>query len=240
MSKIVKPYNNSQNKKIQVKQMFNKIAGQYDFLNRFLTFGIDNIWRKIAVKKIKNNPKNVLDIATGTADLAIITAKFTNAEIIGLDISDQMLKVGKEKITNKNLNSRIKLINGDAENLSFNNETFDAITVGFGVRNFENLEKGLNEIYRVIKKGGYVAILEPSYPEKFPLKQLFNFYFETLTPIIGNLISKDYKAYSYLSKSVKNFPSSDDFKDQVKQIGFSKCNHYSLTFGVVSLYIAIK
>ena len=240
MSKIVKPYNNSQNKKNQVKQMFNKIASKYDFLNRFLTFGIDNIWRKIAVKKIKNNPKNVLDIATGTADLAIITAKYTNAEIIGLDISDQMLKVGKEKITNKNLDSRIKLINGDAENLSFNNETFDAITVGFGVRNFENLEKGLNEIYRVIKKGGYVAILEPSYPEKFPLKQLFNFYFETLTPIIGNLISKDYKAYSYLSKSVKNFPSSNNFIDQLKQIGFSKCNHYSLTFGVVSLYIAIK
>ena len=240
MSKIVKPYNNSQNKKNQVKQMFNKIASQYDFLNRFLTFGIDNIWRTIAVKKIKNNPKNVLDIATGTADLAIITAKYTNAEIIGLDISDQMLKVGKEKITNKNLDSRIKLINGDAENLSFNNETFDAITVGFGVRNFENLEKGLNEIYRVIKEGGYVAILEPSYPEKFPLKQLFNFYFETLTPIIGNLISKDYKAYSYLSKSVKNFPSSNNFIDQLKQIGFSKCNHYSLTFGVVSLYIAIK
>lgn len=240
MSKIVKPYNNSQNKKNQVKQMFNKIAGQYDLLNRFLTFGIDNIWRKIAVKKIKNNPKNVLDIATGTADLAIITAKYTNAEIIGLDISDQMLKVGKEKITKNKLDSRIKLINGDAENLSFNNETFDAITVGFGVRNFENLEKGLNEIYRVIKEGGYVAILEPSYPEKFPLKQLFNFYFETLTPIIGNLISKDYKAYSYLSKSVKNFPSSNNFIDQLKQIGFSKCNHYSLTFGVVSLYIAIK
>ena len=240
MSKIVKPYNNSQNKKNQVKQMFNKIAGQYDFLNRFLTFGIDNIWRKIAVKKIKNNPKNVLDIATGTADLAIITAKYTNAEIIGLDISDQMLKVGKEKITKNKLDSRIKLINGDAENLSFNNETFDAITVGFGVRNFENLDKGLNEIYRVIKEGGYVAILEPSYPEKFPLKQLFNFYFETLTPIIGNLISKDYKAYSYLSKSVKNFPSSNNFTDQLKQIGFSKCNHYSLTFGVVSLYIAIK
>ena len=240
MSKIIKPYNNSQNKKNQVKQMFNKIAYKYDFLNRFLTFGIDNVWRTIAVKKIKNNPKNVLDIATGTADLAIITAKYTNAEIIGLDISDQMLKVGKEKITNKNLNSRIKLINGDAENLSFNNETFDAITVGFGVRNFENLEKGLNEIYRVIKEGGYVAILEPSYPEKFPLKQLFNFYFETLTPIIGNLISKDYKAYSYLSKSVKNFPSSNNFIDQLKQIGFSKCNHYALTFGVVSLYIAIK
>ena len=240
MSKIVKPYNNSQNKKNQVKQMFNKIAGKYDFLNRFLTFGIDNMWRTKAVKKIKNNPKNVLDIATGTADLAIITAKYTNAEIIGLDISDQMLEIGKEKITNKNLESRIKLINGDAENLSFNNETFDAITVGFGVRNFENLEKGLNEIYRVIKKGGYVAILEPSYPEKFPLKQLFNFYFETLTPIIGNLISKDYKAYSYLSKSVKNFPSSNNFIDQLKKIGFSKCNHYSLTFGVVSLYIAIK
>ena len=240
MSKIIKPYNNSQNKKNQVKQMFNKIAYKYDFLNRFLTFGIDNVWRTIAVKKIKNNPKNVLDIATGTADLAIITAKYTNAEIIGLDISDQMLKVGKEKITNKNLNSRIKLINGDAENLSFNNETFDAITVGFGVRNFENLEKGLNEIYRVIKEGGYVAILEPSYPEKFPLKQLFNFYFETLTPIIGNLISKDYKAYRYLSKSVKNFPSSNNFIDQLKQIGFSKCNHYALTFGVVSLYIAIK
>ena len=233
--------NNEKSNFLYIKNIFESISNEYDFMNDLMTFKNHSKWKEEIVEiAIDSSPKKILDIATGTADLAIITAKYTNAEIIGLDISDQMLKVGKEKITNKKLNSRIKLINGDAENLSFNNETFDAITVGFGVRNFENLEKGLNEIYRVIKEGGYVAILEPSYPEKFPLKQLFNFYFETLTPIIGNLISKDYKAYSYLSKSVKNFPSSNNFIDQLKQIGFSKCNHYSLTFGVVSLYIAIK
>ena len=240
MSKIVKPYNNSQNKKNQVKQMFNKIAGKYDFLNRFLTFGIDNIWRKIAVKKIQNNPKNILDIATGTADLAIISAQITNAQITGIDISDQMLEIGKQKISKKKLNNRIKLTNEDAENLSFKNEYFDAVTVGFGVRNFDNLNKGLEEIYRVLKHGRYVAILEPSYPKYFPIKQLFNFYFDFVTPLIGNLISKDFKAYSYLSKSVQNFPTNKEFTKILKDTGFSSCNYYPLTLGVVSLYIAIK
>lgn len=240
MSKKIKPYKNSESKKNQVKQMFNKIAYRYDFLNRFLTLGIDNIWRKIAVKKIQNDPKNILDIATGTADLAIISAQITNAQITGIDISDQMLKIGKQKISKKQLNNRIKLTNEDAENLSFNDEYFDAVTVGFGVRNFENLNKGLEEIYRVLKDGGYVAILEPSYPKHFPIKQLFNFYFDFVTPLIGNLISKDFKAYSYLSKSVQNFPTNKEFTKILKDTGFSSCNYYPLTLGVVSLYIAIK
>ena len=240
MSKKIKPYKNSENKKNQVKQMFNKIAYRYDFLNRFLTLGIDNIWRKIAVKKIQNDPKNILDIATGTADLAIISAQITNAQITGIDISDNMLEIGKQKISKKKLNNRIKLTNEDAENLSFNDEYFDAVTVGFGVRNFENLNKGLKEIHRVLKDGGYVAILEPSYPNYFPIKQLFNFYFDFITPLIGNLISKDFKAYSYLSKSVQNFPKSREFTKILKDTGFSSCNYYPLTLGVVSLYIAIK
>ena len=240
MSKKIKPYKNSESKKNQVKQMFNKIAYRYDFLNRFLTLGIDNIWRKIAVKKIQNDPKNILDIATGTADLAIISAQITNAQITGIDISDQMLEIGKQKISKKQLNNRIKLTNEDAENLSFNDEYFDAVTVGFGVRNFENLNKGLEEIYRVLKVDGYVAILEPSYPKYFPIKQLFNFYFDFVTPLIGNLISKDFKAYSYLSKSVQNFPTNKEFTKILKDTGFSSCNYYPLTLGVVSLYIAIK
>mgnify|MGYP001499722102 CR=1 FL=1 len=240
MSKKIKPYKNSESKKNQIKQMFNKIAYRYDFLNRFLTFGIDNTWRKTAVRKIQNKPKKILDIATGTADLAIISAQITSAQITGVDISDKMLKIGNQKITKKNLNDRIKLMNADAENLSYNNDYFDAVTVGFGVRNFENLNKGLKEIYRVLKNGGYVAILEPSHPKIFPLKQLFNFYFDFITPIIGNLISKDFKAYCYLSKSVKNFPSNKEFKIILKEIGFSECNYYPLTFGAVSLYVAIK
>ena len=240
MSKKIKPYKNSENKKNQVKQMFNKIAYRYDFLNRFLTLGIDNIWRKIAVKKIQNDPKNILDIATGTADLAIISAQITNAQITGIDISDNMLEIGKQKISKKKLNNRIKLTNEDAENLSFNDEYFDAVTVGFGVRNFENLNKGLKEIHRVLKDGGYVAILEPSHPNYFPIKQLFNFYFDFVTPLIGNLISKDFKAYSYLSKSVQNFPTSREFTKLLKNTGFSSCDYYPLTLGVVSLYIAIK
>ena len=240
MNKEVKPYKNTLNKKKQVEQMFDKIAIRYDLLNRFLTFGIDNFWRKIAVKKIENNPSNILDIATGTADLAIIASKITNAEVIGIDISNKMLDLGKEKIRKENLSSRIKLLIQDAENLSFDSNSFDAVTVGFGVRNFENLKKGLNEIHRVLKKGGYVAILEPSQPNSFPLKQIFNLYFNYITPIIGNFISRDFSAYSYLSKSVKKFPHNKEFISILEKVGFKKCDFYPLTFGAVSLYIAIK
>ncbi|MDA9634669.1 ubiquinone/menaquinone biosynthesis methyltransferase, partial [bacterium] len=192
----IKPYNSLQSKKNQVKHMFNMIASKYDLLNHTLSLGMDYVWRKKAIKKILNNPKEILDIATGTADFAISAAKHTEANITGIDISDQMINVGNKKIQQKKLNNRIKLSIEDSENLPFHDNSYDAITAGFGVRNFENLEKGLSEIYRVVKKDGYVVILEPSTPKVFPLKQIFSIYFQKILPFIGSLVSKDKSAYS--------------------------------------------
>ena len=236
----IKPYNSLQSKKDQVKHMFNMIASKYDILNHTLSLGMDYVWRKKAIKKILNNPKEILDIATGTADFAISAAKHTKANITGIDISDQMIYVGNKKIQQKKLNNRIKLSIEDSENLPFENESYDAITAGFGVRNFENLEQGLREIYRVVKKDGYVVILEPSTPKVFPLKQIFSFYFQKILPFIGSLVSKDKSAYSYLPNSVKSFPDGDDFIKILNKQGFSKANYYPLSFGIVSLYVAIK
>ena len=236
----IKPYNSLQSKKDQVKHMFNMIASKYDFLNHTLSLGMDYVWRKKAIKKILNNPKEILDIATGTADFAISAAKHTKANITGIDISDQMIYVGNKKIQQKKLNDRIKLSIEDSENLPFENDSYDAITAGFGVRNFENLEKGLSEIYRVVKKDGYVVILEPSTPKVFPLKQIFSFYFQKILPFIGSIVSKDKSAYSYLPNSVKSFPDGDDFIKILNKQGFSKANYYPLSFGIVSLYVAIK
>lgn len=237
--KTVKPYKTSVNKKEQIINMFNNIAKNYDTLNRLLSFGIDTWWRKKAIKHL-NNPDKILDIATGTADFAITAAKHTNAEIIGIDISKKMLEIGEKKIKKLNLNDRIKLDLADAENLPFDNNHFDAITIGFGVRNFENIEKGLTEIYKTLKEGGVVTILEPSAPVFFPFKQLYNIYFHYLLPIIGGWLSKDKEAYSYLPESVKSFPSRSDFLLKLKNIGFKKQSHIPLSFGIVSLYIAIK
>ena len=236
----IKPYNSLQSKKDQVKHMFNMIASKYDFLNHTLSLGMDYVWRKKAIKKILNNPKEILDIATGTADFAISVAKHTQANITGIDISDQMIYVGNKKIQQKKLNNRIKLSIEDSENLPFENESYDAITAGFGVRNFENLEQGLREIYRVVKKDGYVVILEPSTPKVFPLKQIFSFYFQKILPFIGSIVSKDKSAYSYLPNSVKSFPDGDDFIKILNKQGFSKANYYPLSLGIVSLYVAIK
>ncbi|MDC1024665.1 bifunctional demethylmenaquinone methyltransferase/2-methoxy-6-polyprenyl-1,4-benzoquinol methylase UbiE [Flavobacteriales bacterium] len=236
----IKPYNSLQSKKDQVKHMFNMIASKYDVLNHTLSLGMDYVWRKKAIKKILNNPKEILDIATGTADFAISAAKHTQANITGIDISDQMIYVGNKKIQQKKLNDRIKLSIEDSENLPFENDSYDAITAGFGVRNFENLEKGLSEIYRVVKKNGYVVILEPSTPKVFPLKQIFSIYFQKILPLIGSLVSKDKSAYSYLPNSVKSFPDGDDFLKILNKQGFSKTNYYPLSFGIVSLYVAIK
>ena len=240
MSKIVKPYKTDKGKKEQVKQMFNKIAKRYDLLNHTLSLGMDFVWRRKAIKKITNNPKEILDIATGTADFAISAAKYTDANITGIDISDRMINIGKKKINKKNLKNRIKLSIADSEKLPFNKSSFDAITAGFGVRNFENLEKGLNEIYRVIKKDGFVVILEPSTPKIFPLKQIFRFYFNTILPKIGTLLSDDRSAYTYLPNSVKNFPNGKEFIKILDNIGFRKTSYFPLTFGIVSLYVAIK
>ena len=236
----IKPYNSLESKKDQVKHMFNMIASKYDFLNHTLSLGMDYVWRKKAIKKILNNPKEILDIATGTADFAISAAKHTKANITGIDISDQMIYVGNKKIQQKKLNNRIKLSIEDSENLPYLDNSYDAITAGFGVRNFENLEKGLSEIHRVVKKNGYVVILEPSTPKAFPLKQIFSIYFQKILPLIGSLVSKDKSAYSYLPNSVKSFPEGDDFLKILNKQGFSKTNYYPLSFGIVSMYVAIK
>ena len=239
MSKVT-PYNSSESKKKQVSEMFDNIANSYDFLNHSLSLGMDNVWRKIAIKKLKNNPKTILDIATGTGDFAVSAAKYTDAKITGIDISQGMLNVGIEKVRKKNLNNRISLQLADSESLPFNDNTFDAITAGFGVRNFENLNKGLSEMKRVLKKDGIVVILEPSTPKYFPLKQFYKLYFHHVLPTIGAWISKDKSAYSYLPESVDAFPSGEKFIVELKNVGFKDCKHIPLTFGIVSLYIAIK
>jgi demethylmenaquinone methyltransferase/2-methoxy-6-polyprenyl-1,4-benzoquinol methylase len=239
MSKVT-PYNSSKSKKKQVSEMFDNIANSYDFLNHSLSLGMDNVWRKIAIKKLTNNPKTILDIATGTGDFAVSAAKYTDAKITGIDISQGMLNVGIEKVRKKNLNNRISLQLADSESLPFNDNTFDAITAGFGVRNFENLNKGLSEMKRVLNKDGIVVILEPSTPKYFPLKQLYTLYFHHVLPTIGAWISKDKSAYSYLPESVDAFPSGEKFIVELKNVGFRDCKHIPLTFGIVSLYIAIK
>jgi demethylmenaquinone methyltransferase/2-methoxy-6-polyprenyl-1,4-benzoquinol methylase len=239
MTKVT-PYNNTEAKKKQVTQMFDNIAGSYDFLNHTLSLGMDNIWRKIAIKKLSNNPATILDIATGTGDFAISATKYTNATITGIDISQGMLDVGIEKITKKGLTDRIKLQLADSENLPFQDNSYDAVTAGFGVRNFEDLNKGLSEMYRTLKPGGIAAILEPSEPTHFPLKQFYNLYFHHILPFIGGIISKDKNAYTYLPDSVSAFPSGKDFLTELVKVGFKESKHIPLTFGIVSLYIAIK
>jgi len=239
MTKVT-PYNNTETKKKQVTKMFDNIAGSYDFLNHTLSLGMDDIWRKIAIKKLSNKPATILDIATGTGDFAISATKYTNATITGIDISQGMLDVGIEKITKKGLTDRIQLQLADSENLPFQNNSYDAITAGFGVRNFEDLNKGLSEMYRTLKSGGIVAILEPSEPTYFPLKQFYKLYFHYILPFIGGIISKDKNAYTYLPNSVSAFPSGNDFLTELVKVGFKESKHIPLTFGIVSLYVAIK
>tara|TARA_B110000008_G_scaffold197619_1_gene196086 strand:+ start:7364 stop:8083 length:720 start_codon:yes stop_codon:yes gene_type:complete len=239
MTKVT-PYNSEEGKKKQVTKMFDNIAGSYDFLNHTLSLGMDNLWRKIAIKKLTNNPTTILDIATGTGDFAISASKHTNANITGIDISQGMLDVGIEKINKKGLENRIKLQLADSENLPFEDNSYEAITAGFGVRNFENLNKGLSEMHRTLKEGGIVAILEPSEPTNFPLKQLYNLYFHHILPFIGGIISKDKNAYTYLPDSVSAFPSGNEFLSELEKAGFKQCKHIPLTLGIVSLYIAIK
>tara|TARA_B100000579_G_scaffold437232_1_gene465763 strand:+ start:1826 stop:2545 length:720 start_codon:yes stop_codon:yes gene_type:complete len=238
--KDVKPYNNSENKKTQIINMFDNISETYDLLNLVLSFRMDYIWRKKSIQSIKNNPEKILDIATGTADLAIMAAKYTNAKIIGVDISKKMLSIGNKKIKKYELSNRILLKLGDAEQLPFKNNSFQAITSGFGVRNFENIETGLSEMHRVLEKDGVLVILEPSKPSKFPVKQLYNIYFRYILPLLGKIISKDKNAYTYLTNSVNAFPPKKVFLKKLQETGFKDCKHIPLTFGIVSLYSAKK
>lgn len=238
----VKPYSDSDlTKKQQVEQMFDNISGKYDLLNRILSMGIDVSWRKKVVKSVKNqNPKTILDIATGTGDLAIAMAKATDAKITGFDLSAGMLEVGKRKIAEENLQDRIEMIQGDAEKMPFADDSFDVITVAFGVRNFENLKKGLDDIYRVLKPGGKLIILEFSQPQAAPMKQLYSFYSRYILPRIGKKISKDQSAYTYLPDSVKAFPHGDEMKKILKNSNFVEPFDKKLTFGIASIYESLK
>lgn len=236
----VKPYSAEGSKKEQVAEMFNNISKRYDFLNHLLSMGIDKGWRKKVVKIVKqNNPKKILDVATGTADLALALGKGIEAEIIGLDISPGMLKVGNQKVA-ASAAKNISLVLGDGENLPFEDNTFDAITVAFGVRNFENLQKGLADIYRVLKPGGTFVVLEFSQPEKAPFKQFYNFYFKNILPNIGKLVSKDSRAYTYLPESVQAFPYGQQFIAELNKVGFAHGKAQPVTFGIATIYSSKK
>lgn len=238
----VTPYQDSTSgKKEQVAQMFDNIAGRYDFLNHFLSLGIDILWRRKAIRKLKAiAPKQILDIATGTGDFAVEAARLKPDRIVGVDISKEMLEVGRKKMTRKGLSSLIEMRSGDSENLEFQDNSFDAITVAFGVRNFENLDKGLAEMYRVLRPGGQAAIIEFSRPKRFPVKQLYSFYFLRILPTIGRLFSKDHRAYSYLPESVQAFPDGDAFLERMQQVGFSQLWGDPLSFGIATLYTGKK
>ena len=242
MATPVKPYRHSEEgKKTQVRNMFNGIAQNYDALNRVISFGIDISWRKKVVALIEaTNPKNVLDIATGTGDLAIHLAETRAEKIIGLDLSPGMLSVGIEKVAQKNLSHKIDMIIGDSEALPFETGSIDAVTVAFGVRNFENLALGLSEILRVLKPKGTLVILETSVPEKTPFKQGYGLYTKNLLPLIGRLFSKDKSAYSYLSESAAQFPYGISFNNILKEIGFTTVVHHPQTFGLATIYQAVK
>ena len=242
MSEIIKPYKDSSaGKKEQVTQMFDAISGNYDGLNRVISFGIDVKWRKKVIEIVsKNHPKQILDIATGTGDLALMMANLNPDKIIGLDISAGMLEVGKQKIIKANLSDKIKMILGDSEEMPFQNDTFDAITVSFGVRNFANLDKGISEIARVLKPTGVLVILETSNPTKFPIKQGYKIYTNIFLPIVGKLFSKDKVAYSYLSESANSFPFGEAFNNILRKNGFNNVTHLPVTFGVATIYTARK
>lgn len=242
MSISTKPYKDSDlGKKEQVAKMFDNISNNYDNLNRVISFGVDVKWRKKILKLVASkNPETVLDIATGTGDLAILLAETNATKIIGLDISAGMLEVGKQKIAQKNLSNKIEMVLGDSEKIPFNDNSFDAITVAFGIRNFENLELGLSEILRVLKPNGIFVILETSVPEKFPFKQGYAIYTKNILPLIGKMFSKDKVAYKYLSDSASIFPYGKSLNNILQKIGFIDVKHMPQTFGVATIYTATK
>ena len=242
MATNITPYKDSTlGKKEQVAQMFNTISGSYDGLNRVISFGIDIKWRKKVLQLVTSkNPDTILDIATGTGDLAILMTQTKASKIIGLDISEGMLEVGRKKINDKNLQNKIEMILGDSENMPFPDNHFDAITVSFGIRNFETLEKGLSEILRVLKPTGIFVILETSNPTKTPYKQGYNFYTKNILPLIGKLFSKDNVAYGYLSESAAVFPFGEALNNILRKVGFIDVKAMPQTFGVATIYTSSK
>ena len=243
MSKTVTPYRNEQaTKKEQVADMFNNIAKTYDFLNHFLSLGIDVIWRKKAINELKcDKPARILDVATGTGDFAFeALEKLKPEKIVGVDISAGMLDIARQKIARRGLGDKFEVALADSEKLPFADDEFDAVTVAYGVRNFENLQKGLTDMCRVLKPGGKAVVLEFSKPRAFPVKQLYNFYFNYITPGIGKLFSKDARAYTYLPESVAAFPDGDNFTAVMRKAGFKHTKSRPLAFGICSIYTGIK
>ena len=244
MGTKITPYTTPDNepKKKQVKRMFDNIAHKYDFLNHFFSLGIDILWRKKCIRILrKENPSTIIDMATGTGDFAIEAIRMgLDAHVTGIDLSQGMLDVGIEKIKSRGYQEKITMQQGDSENLPINDNSFDAYTVGFGVRNFENLNKGLSEMHRVLNSGGITIILEFSKPKIFPIKQLFGFYFKYIMPFFGKLLSKDSSAYTYLPESVKAFPEGDDFLNEMEKVGFKNLRQKKLTGGIASIYIGYK
>jgi demethylmenaquinone methyltransferase/2-methoxy-6-polyprenyl-1,4-benzoquinol methylase len=240
--KEVKPYgSNDRSKKQEVEQMFDNISGKYDFLNHFLSLGIDRLWRKKAVLELQSlAPQKLLDIATGTGDFAISLMRLQPVEIVGLDLSNGMLEVGRKKMKAKKLDHIIKMVQGDSENLPFQSNYFDGLTVGFGVRNFENLEKGLAEMLRVVRTDGKLVILEFSKPKTFPIKQFFGFYSKKVIPFLGKNISKDEKAYAYLPESVEAFPEGKSFLDILQKVGYRNVQATPVSGGIATIYTGFK
>ena len=238
----VTPYKDqTTSKKEQVANMFNAIAHRYDFLNQLLSLGIHKGWRKKSIQLLQSKqPKTILDIATGTADFAIEAMRLNPEKVTGVDISSGMLELGRKKIEKLGLQTKIELKLADSENLPFEDNTFDAITVGFGVRNFENLEKGIRDMHRVLKPGGKMIILEFSKPRTFGVKQLYTIYFKYITPFIGKIFSKDNSAYRYLPESVKAFPDGEDFLAILRKAGQKETKAISLAFGIASIYSSIR
>jgi demethylmenaquinone methyltransferase/2-methoxy-6-polyprenyl-1,4-benzoquinol methylase len=238
----VVPYKEeTSSKKEQVAKMFDNISHRYDFLNHFLSLGIDKGWRKKAIKLIKPcSPIQILDVATGTGDFALQALSLNPDKVVGVDISEGMLEVGRKKMIARGVSNKIEMRSGDSENLPFEDNIFDAVTVGFGVRNFENLSKGLQEINRVMKPGAIVAVLEFSRPKQFPFKQVYNFYFKIILPKIGRWVSNDKAAYTYLPESVDAFPDGDDFVAILRSVGFKNIECKPLTFGISTIYTAQK
>tara|TARA_R110000850_G_scaffold23109_3_gene68024 strand:- start:76 stop:849 length:774 start_codon:yes stop_codon:yes gene_type:complete len=243
MEKKITPYkDSSEGKKKQVEQMFDTISENYDGLNRVISLGSDIKWRKKVIKMVaEKKPRTILDIATGTGDLAIQFAEKISAEkIVGLDLSEGMLSVARKKVSGKEISEKIEFVQADSEALPFEDNTFDAITVSFGIRNFENLEKGLSEIFRVLKKGGIFVILETSVPSKFPFKQGYYFYSKNILPLVGKVFSKDKVAYKYLSESASVFPHGEALNNILRKIGFKEVKNKPQTFGVATIYNATK
>lgn len=244
MGTKITPYTTPENesKKQQVERMFDNIAHKYDFLNHFFSLGIDVLWRKRCIRILrKEDPQTIIDMATGTADFAIEAIRMgLNAHVTGVDLSRGMLDVGDEKLKVKGYEDRISLQQGDSENLPFEDKSFDAYTVGFGVRNFENLNKGLSEMYRVLNPNGITVILEFSKPKSFLIKHLFGFYFKFIMPTLGKLVSRDSSAYTYLPESVMAFPEGDDFLHEMQKVGFVNTKQVKLTGGIASIYIGNK